>query len=79
MNAGEVRCPKSKKGDVVMSLHRSEGFGLTIAKGILGLSVIATNWSGNVDFLTRETGFPVPYRLIPAADPQGSYHFPDGL
>jgi len=31
-----------------MSLHRSEGFGLTIAEGVLSLSVVTTNWSGNV-------------------------------
>src|SRR5205814_2840284 len=53
--------------DVVLSLHRSEGFGLTIAEGMLrGLPAVATDWSGNVDFLTRETGFPVPYQLVPA-------------
>lgn len=66
------------KANVVMSLHRSEGFGLTIAEGMLrGLPVIATDWSGNTDFLTPETGVPVPYRLIAAEDPQDTYHFPD--
>ena len=63
--------------DVVISLHRSEGFGLTVAEAMLrGLPAVATNWSGNVDFLTASTGVPVPYRLAPAVDPQGSYHFP---
>lgn len=67
-----------QESDVVMSLHRSEGFGLTIAEGMLrGLPVIATDWSGNTDFLTPETGLPVPFRLIPAEDPQDTYHFPD--
>jgi glycosyltransferase involved in cell wall biosynthesis len=65
------------ESDVVMSLHRSEGFGLTLAEAMLhGLPVVATNWSGNVDFLNDENGIPVPYRLVPAEDPQGTYHHP---
>ena len=63
---------------MLISLHRSEGFGLTLAEAMLrGLPVIATNWSGNVDFLTGDTGIPVPYRLVPAQDPQGTYQHPD--
>lgn len=42
-----------------------------------GMPVIATSWSGNVDFLDEETGIPVSYRLIPARDEQGTYHHPD--
>ena len=64
--------------DVVVSLHRSEGFGLTIAEAMLrGIPVVATDWSGNVDFLTPAIGIPVPYHLIPAEDPQGIFHHPD--
>lgn len=66
--------------DVLISLHRSEGFGLTMAEAMLrGLPVVATNWSGNVDFLTDDTGIPVPCRLVPAQDPQGTYQHPDLL
>ena len=62
------------KADVLLSLHRSEGFGLTIAEAMLaGLPVIATNWSGNVDFLTKERGVPIGYRLVPSRDPQATY------
>jgi glycosyltransferase involved in cell wall biosynthesis len=66
------------KADVVLSLHRSEGFGLLIAEAMShGVAVVATNWSGNVDFLTPETGIPISYRLIPAEDRQGTYHYPN--
>ena len=64
--------------DVLISLHRSEGFGLTIAEAMArGLPVVATDWSGNVDFLDASAGVPVPCRLIPARDVQGTYQFPD--
>ena len=40
--------------DIVLSLHRSEGFGLVPAEAmLLGVSVVATDWSGNVDFHGR--------------------------
>lgn len=59
--------------DCLVSLHRAEGFGLPLAEAMLaGVPVIATDWSGNVDF-TRGASYEVPYRLIPAADPSGRY------
>lgn len=37
--------------DSFISLHRAEGFGLSIAEAMAyGLPVVATGWSGNVDF-----------------------------
>ncbi|CAN0326334.1 unnamed protein product [Phaeothamnion confervicola] len=64
--------------DVVVSLHRAEGFGLLAAEAmLLGKPVIATDWSATTDFLNAENACPVPYRLIPAHDPQGNYHYPD--
>jgi glycosyltransferase involved in cell wall biosynthesis len=65
------------QADVVLSLHRAEGFGLVVAEGMLrGIPVVATDWSGNTDFLTSETGMPVDYTLIPAHDPQDTYEHP---
>lgn len=52
--------------DVCISLHRSEGFGLTMAEAMLvGTPVIATDWSGNVDFCTTENSYPVRYVRVP--------------
>ena len=51
-----------------VSLHRAEGFGLGMAEAMnFGRIVIGTNFSGNTDFLTEETGFPIPYTLRPVA------------
>lgn len=55
--------------DVYISLHRSEGYGLTIREAMLyGLYVVATGWSGNTDFMQGERVFAVPYALIPVRD-----------
>ncbi len=60
--------------DIVLSLHRSEGFGLVLAEAmLLGRAVIATDYGGNTDFITPGCGVPVPYRLEPAIDPRGVY------
>ena len=38
--------------DAVISMHRSEGFGLLLAQGMLaGKPVVGTGWSGNLDFM----------------------------
>jgi glycosyltransferase involved in cell wall biosynthesis len=55
--------------DIVLSLHRSEGFGLVPAEAMfLGKPVIATAWSGNMDFMDTDTAALVGYRLIPVQD-----------
>jgi len=63
--------------DVVLSLHRSEGFGMLAAEAMLiGTPVIATDWSATAEFVSADCGMPIPYRLIPANDPQGCSHDP---
>ena len=48
--------------DCYVSLHRSEGFGLTMAEAMaLGKPVIATGYSGNLDFMDPDTALLVPY------------------
>lgn len=61
--------------DAVLSLHRSEGFGLLLKQGLLlGKPVVATGWSGNVDFMTSDpNAYLIDYALVPVSDPQGLY------
>jgi glycosyltransferase involved in cell wall biosynthesis len=60
--------------DVVLSLHRAEGFGLLLAEAMwLGRAVIATGWSGNMDFMDSESAVLVDWRLTSVDDPQGVY------
>lgn len=59
--------------DCFVSLHRSEGFGLTMAEAMyLGKPVIATAYSANVEFMTINNSFLVKYKLIPTGD---QYYF----
>ena len=61
--------------DAYVSLHRSEGIGLTIADAMgLGKPVIATGWSGNTDFMDVSNAFPVGYRLVALEENVGPYH-----
>ncbi len=60
--------------DCYVSLHRSEGFGLTIAEAMAkGKPVIATAYSGNMDFMTVSNSYPVKYRLIEISEDCGCY------
>ena len=59
--------------DAFVSLHRSEGFGLSIAQAMaMGRPVIVTAWSGNMDFCGEGAAL-IGYTLIPASDPHGVY------
>ncbi len=60
--------------DGYLSPHRSEGFGLTILESMrLGKPVIATAYSGNMDFMTPENSFPLSYRLVTLERDYGPY------
>ena len=61
--------------DVVVSLHRAEGFGLVLAEALAsGKAAVATAWSGNLDFMGGELSETlVPCTLVPTDDPTGRY------
>jgi glycosyltransferase involved in cell wall biosynthesis len=52
--------------DAYVSLHRAEGFGLGLAESMrLGKPVVATAWSGNIDFMNEKNSLLVDYKLVP--------------
>lgn len=62
--------------DCYVSLHRSEGLGLPLVEAMyLNKPVIATGYSGNQDFLDRETGWPVDYRMVRVG--AGAFPYPE--
>ncbi|MGH2867359.1 MAG: glycosyltransferase [Solirubrobacteraceae bacterium] len=64
--------------DCYVSLHRSEGFGLTMAEAMaLGKPVIATAYSGNIDFMDADNSFLVDYELT-RVGPEGQIYPADG-
>lgn len=61
--------------DAYISLHRSEGFGLGMAESMrLGKPVVATAYSGNMDFMTSENSCPVPFKMVPVLKDQYMHH-----
>jgi glycosyltransferase involved in cell wall biosynthesis len=57
-----------------VSLHRSEGFGLTLAEAMAqGIPVIGTGYSGNLDFMTRENSLLVDYKPTQLLNDEGYY------
>jgi len=63
--------------DCFVSLHRSEGYGLGIAEAmVLGKPVIATAFSGNMDFMSPDASYGIGYTLVPLNE--GDYpHYRD--
>lgn len=60
--------------DVVVSLHRAEGFGYTPAEAMaLGKAVIATGYSGNLDYMTANNAVLIDASLVPIGDDGGPY------
>src|SRR5262249_28598669 len=60
--------------DAYVSLHRSEGTGMTISEAMaLGKPVIATGWSGNMDFMNVTNSFLVRYELVELSENVGPY------
>src|SRR5258708_8695952 len=60
--------------DSFVSLHRSEGFGIGMAQAMyLGKPVIATGYSGNMDFMNHHNSYLVRYRLAELEQDYGPY------
>ncbi|TNC27352.1 FkbM family methyltransferase [Amycolatopsis alkalitolerans] len=57
-----------------VSLHRSEGFGLTVAEAMArAMPVISTDYSSTTEFLDEHTGWPIPYELVKVGKGCGPY------
>jgi hypothetical protein len=64
--------------DCYVSLHRSEGFGLTLAEAMsIGKPAIGTGYSGNVDFMNAENSYLVDY-TITRVGPECEIYPPEG-
>jgi hypothetical protein len=60
--------------DCYVSLHRAEGFGLTLAEAMsLGRPVIATGYSGNLDFMTDRNSYLVAHEMAPVGPGSAPY------
>src|SRR5262249_493808 len=60
--------------DAYVSLHRAEGLGLTLAEAMaLVKPVIATGYSGNLDFMTVSNSLLIEHRLVEVYDPTRVY------
>ncbi|MCU1489206.1 MAG: glycosyltransferase [Acidimicrobiaceae bacterium] len=65
--------------DCYVSLHRAEGFGLTMAEAMyLGKPVVATGYSGNLDFMDEHNSYLVEHRLVPIG-PRAAPYPPEGM
>jgi glycosyltransferase involved in cell wall biosynthesis len=65
--------------DCYVSLHRGEGVALTIGDAMAaGKPVIATGWSGNMDFMNVSNSFPARYRLV-ELERQVAHYPPGGV
>ena len=60
--------------DAYLSLHRSEGYGLTVAEALCcGKPVVSTTYSGPRDFFDQNNGYPVRYGLKKLEQAEGPY------
>jgi glycosyltransferase involved in cell wall biosynthesis len=60
--------------DALVALHRSEGLGLHLAEAMwLGTPVIATRYSGNLDFMDDDCSILIDASLVPVERGEGVY------
>ena len=62
------------RADACVSLHRSEGLGVTLLEGMaIGKPCIATAYSGNTSFMTPENSWLIPCSMVSVG--RGSLHY----
>lgn len=55
--------------DAYVSAHHAEAWGLPLSEALsFGNPVIATGYSGNMEFMTPENSFPVAYCIVPVSE-----------
>lgn len=60
--------------DAYVSLHRAEGYGLTMAEAMyLRKPVVATGYSGNIDFMDADTALLVDHDIVATTVAHGPY------
>ncbi len=60
--------------NAVVSLHRAEGFGFTPAEAMAqGVPVIATRYSGNLEYMTNDNALLIDGPLVPVGPDGGPY------
>lgn len=60
--------------DVLVSMHRAEGFGLVMAEAMLnGVPCIATNWSANTEFMNHDVACMLDYQFAELKHQIGPY------
>lgn len=60
--------------DVLVSMHRAEGFGLVMAEAMLnGVPCIATNWSANTEFMNSDVACMLDYEFVELEREIGPY------
>ncbi|MCU1432628.1 MAG: hypothetical protein JWP95_1733, partial [Actinotalea sp.] len=73
MSAHEMRA-MAELADCVVSLHRSEGYGLNLVDAMARRTpVVATAYSGNMSVMDESTALLVPYELTEVGDDAGPY------
>jgi SAM-dependent methyltransferase/glycosyltransferase involved in cell wall biosynthesis len=72
--SAEERTGMMEACDCYASLHRSEGLGLTMAEAmVLEKPVVATGWSGNLEFMSDDTSYLVRHEMTVLERDHGPY------
>jgi glycosyltransferase involved in cell wall biosynthesis len=65
-----------QRADAYVSLHHAEGFGLCLAQAMAtGRPVVATGYSGNLEFMDERSAFFVDYDIVPIKQELAPYPF----